>query len=130
QSLFQTGLAPRGNVNGHMNERTISKVFEDLRSADKILSKIPMSVATHDLRRALITHMSPKLHQYEIGGRQLSDRDISMITHADEGKRDTASLVYDKSERLDVKLKILSEWEKFCFDGYEMIRKERGLPPL
>lgn len=119
-----------GGMEGHMNERTISKVFEDLRSADKILSKIPMSVATHDLRRALITHMSPKLYQYEIGGRQLSDRDISMITHADEGKRDTASLVYDKSERLDVKLKILSEWEKFCFDGYEMIRKERGLPPL
>ena len=43
-----------------------------------------------------------------------------MITHLDEGRETTATLVYDKNEYLDVKLAILTEWQDYVVEGLNL----------
>lgn len=107
---------------GHMNERTVSAVLEDLRSDGGILEALPFTSSTHDLRKTFVTVMSPRLSHIVVSGVRLAPKDIKMITHDDEGRDTTASAVYDKNECLDTKYSILCEWEKWCFEGLELVK--------
>jgi integrase len=110
---------------GHMNERTMSEVLEDLRALGGILSGLPFSVSTHKLRKAFVSRMSSTMHKYVIGERRLTEKDIEMITHMDEGREGTASQVYDLNPHLDVKFEVLTEWEQWVLEGYHRV-KERA----
>lgn len=105
------------NVDSHISERTPSKMMELMRVGDGPFADSQIDPSTHDLRKAFVTHMTPRIHNYAVGGRSLTTVDIEMITHSDEGRENTASLVYDKNEYLDVKLAILTEWEQYVVDG-------------
>jgi len=115
-----------GGMDGHMNERTLSEVLEELRAPGGILHALPMRVSTHDLRKAFISQMGQTMHQYRIGQRVLETKDIDMITHRNEGRDTTATMIYDKNPYLPIKAKILSEWEQWCLEGYDIARKKYG----
>lgn len=108
-----------GRMDGHLNERTVSAKLEELRKPGGIFEKMPFNVATHDLRKAFTSVMRPRMSNYKLGERQLVEDDIEMITHADEGRDRTSSLVYDRNQYLDVKLKILGDWADYIWKGYE-----------
>lgn len=110
--------------NGHMNERTVSAVLEGLRSDGGILEALPFTPSTHDLRKTFVTVMSPRMSHIVVGGVRLTANDIKIITHEDEGRDTTASAVYDKNEYLDTKYSILCEWEKWCFEGLELVKND------
>lgn len=109
------------SMDGHLSERRVSKVIEDMRKDGGPLAGLAFAPSTHDLRRTLITVMGPRMHTYTIDGRTLSRKDVEMITHADEGREGTASLVYDKSEYLAVKHAVLSEWQAWVMEGLERV---------
>ncbi|NKL86990.1 hypothetical protein [Rhizobium leguminosarum] len=108
------------NIDGHISERTPSKMMELMRVADGPFADSQIGPSTHDLRKAFVTYMTPRIHNYAVGGRALTKDDIEMITHSDEGRETTATLVYDKNEYLDVKLAILTEWEQYVLEGLGM----------
>ncbi|TBZ97428.1 hypothetical protein [Rhizobium leguminosarum] len=108
------------NIDGHISERTPSKMMELMRVGDGPFVGSLIDPSTHDLRKAFITYLTPRIHNYSVGGRPLTKDDIQMITHSDEGRETTASLVYDKNEYLDVKLAILTEWEEYVVEGLGM----------
>ncbi len=105
------------NTDGHISERTPSKMMELMCVGDGPFADSLIDPSTHDLRKAFITYMTPRIHNYSVGGRVLMKDDIQMITHSDEGRETTASLVYDQNEYLDVKLAILTEWQQYLVDG-------------
>jgi len=109
-------------ADGHMNERTVSTVIEELRGEGGILEPLPFSPSTHHLRKAFTTTMIPRLSKFVVDGNRLTKNDIKMITHANEGRDTTATSVYDKNEYLDIKYKILCEWEQFCLEAYYKVR--------
>lgn len=109
-------------ADGHLNERTVSAVIEELRKPGKILSTLPFSPSTHDLRKCFTTVMAPKMAKFTVGDRRLTPDDVEMITHSNEGRSTTASAVYDQNEYLDVKLRILEEWEHWCMEGFDRVR--------
>lgn len=115
----------KGEMDSHMNERTVSAVLEKMRTEGGVLADIPFVPSTHDLRRAFVTVMSPKIPQYEIDGVRLRKKDIQIITHVDEGRDTTASAVYDKNSYLDTKYKILEEWQLWCMEGYYRVKASR-----
>ena len=90
-----------------------------------MLDALPFTPSTHDIRRAFVTTMSPRLSNFVVEGVRLKKSDISMITHANEGRNTTASAVYDKNEYLDTKYKILEEWEQWCLEGYYRIKNKK-----
>jgi integrase len=94
--------AGRG-MDGHMNERTMSEVLEDMRAPGSVLHGLPFSLSTHKQRKAFVSRMSATMHKYTIGDRRLSEKDIEMITHLDEGQEGTASQVYDLNLYLETK---------------------------
>lgn len=113
-----------GPMDGHMNERTVSTVLETLRDKDGILSTLPFSPSTHHLRRTFVTIMTPKMSSFTLDDRRLTADDVQIITHENEGRKTTASLVYDKNAYLDVKYKILEFWEQWCLEGYHNIKNK------
>jgi len=120
QRAFKNGQS----ADGHMNERTVSAVIEELRGEGGVLEALPFTPSTHDLRRAFVTTMSPKLSKFVVDGNRLKNSDIKIITHANEGRDTTASAVYDKNEYLDIKYKILEEWEQWCLKGYYKVKNK------
>lgn len=110
-------------MDGHMNERTMSDVLEDLREPGGVLSGLPFPVSTHKLRKAFVSRMSATMHKYRIGEQQLTEKHIEMITHLDEGREGTASQVYDQNPYLEIKWGVLSEWEQWVLEGYERVRQ-------
>ncbi|CAN7456967.1 hypothetical protein [Pararhizobium sp. LjRoot238] len=77
-------------VDGHISERTPSKMMELMRGEDGPFEGSLIDPSTHDLRKAFITYFTPRIHNYSVGGRQLTKDDIQMITHMDEGRETTA----------------------------------------
>lgn len=110
-----------GPMDGHLSERRVSKVIEDMRKEGGPLAGLPFAPSTHDLRRTLISVMGPRMSKYVVEGRSLTRKDVEMVTHADEGREGTASLVYDKSEYLAVKHAVLAEWQAWVMEGYERV---------
>lgn len=110
-------------MDGHISERVISGVLEKMRQPGGVLHGVQFDPSTHDLRRTFTTVMGPRMHEFKIGGRSLEPDDVEMITHANEGRDSTASLVYDKSEYLDIKHRILEEWQTWVMEGYEQAKK-------
>lgn len=119
QRVFRNG----GTADGHMNERTVSAVIEDLRGKGGVLEALPFKPSTHDLRRAFVTNMAPRMSGFVIDGVRLRPDDVKMITHADEGRSSTASAVYDKNAYLDTKYAILEAWEQWCLEGYDRVKR-------
>ena len=113
-------------MDGHLNERVVSRVLEGLRAPGKILSGLPFDPSTHHLRKTFVTVMAPRMSNFVLRDRRLTPDDVEMITHADEGRSSTASAIYDKNEYLDVKLEILFEWEQWCLEGYYRMREKLG----
>lgn len=108
-------------MDGHLSERRVSKVLEDMRAAGGPLAGLSFDPSSHDLRRTFVTVMGPRMHKYTVDGRTLTRADVEMITHANEGREGTASLVYDKSEYLAVKHAVLAEWQAWVMEGYEKV---------
>ncbi|MCZ7890468.1 tyrosine-type recombinase/integrase [Agrobacterium salinitolerans] len=107
-------------VQGHLNKRTFSAAIEDMRDEGGVFFGHPNPPSSHDVRYAFITRMGNEMHRFTIDGRRLSFRDIEIITHANEGKEGTASLIYDRSQALDVKEILLKEWQDYLMEGYRM----------
>lgn len=63
------------------------------------------------------------MHDFSVGEKRLTRDDVEMITHADEGRKTTATSVYDQHEYLDVKLRILEAFETWCLEGLELARR-------
>lgn len=116
-----------GKMDGHMNERTFSDVILRMRKPGGALKGIPFKVATHDMRKAFISTMSPTMHKYTVGERRLGEKDIEMITHEDEGREGSAWRIYNLDPYLDVKFAILSEWEHFVMEGLHKARLKMGI---
>ncbi|KAB1086194.1 tyrosine-type recombinase/integrase [Neorhizobium galegae] len=107
-------------VQGHVNKRTLSAAIESMRHEGGVFEGHPNPPSSHDARYAFVTRMGQEMHRFVIDGRRLQFRDIEIITHANEGKEGTASLIYDRSQALDVKEILLSEWREYLLEGYRM----------
>lgn len=108
------------DMNGHINERTVSEALEDLRKPGGIFEKMPFNVSTHDLRKAFTSVMRPRMSQFTLAGRTMIPKEIEMITHSNEGRESVSELVYDRNAYLDVKMEILTVWEQYVIEGYRM----------
>lgn len=108
------------DMNGHINERTVSEKIEDLRNSGGVFEKMPFNVSTHDMRKTFTSVIGPKMSMFELEGRKLSPREVVMITHLNEGRDSVSEKVYDRNVNLDVKLEILTLWERYVMDGYAM----------
>lgn len=104
----------------HINKRTVSVAMEAMREPGGVFHGSEISPSTHWLRKAFVSYMKPRMHEFSIGGKQLTKDDVKMITHINEGRDDTASAVYDLNDYLDVKLAILKRWEDYCMGGYTL----------
>ncbi|MGQ2910044.1 MAG: hypothetical protein ACT6QU_19065 [Aliihoeflea sp.] len=111
------------SMNGHMSERRVSAVLETMREPGGPLSALPFTPSSHHLRRTFISVMGPRMHDFSVGEKRLTRDDVEMITHADEGRKTTATSVYDQHEYLDVKLRILEAFETWCLEGLELARR-------
>jgi integrase len=110
-------------MDNHMSERRVSAVLEKMRAKGGPLAALPFTPSSHDLRRTFISVMAPRMHEFSVDGRPLKRDDVEMITHADEGRKTTATTVYDQHEYLDVKLRILEAFEAWCLEGVEMAKR-------
>ena len=108
------------DMNGHINERTVSEKIEDMRKPGGVFERMPFNVSTHDMRKTFTSVIGPKMSQFELEGRKLSPREVVMITHLNEGRDTVSEKVYDRNVNLDVKLEILTLWERYVMDGYAM----------
>lgn len=113
-----------GLMDGHLNERTVSALIEDLRAPGGMLANLPFTPKTHSLRKAFITTMATKMANFDIDGVQMRPEDVDRITHRNEGRSSTASAVYDKNAYLDAKLQILNFWEQWCLEGYYRVKEK------
>jgi hypothetical protein len=98
--------------------------MEAMRSEGGIFHKLDLQPSTHDLRKAFTTFMRPRMHEFHVGGKQLTSDDVRMITHANEGRDTTAAERYDLNDYLNVKLAILQRWEDYCMEGYTMFMQQ------
>lgn len=105
---------------GPTSGRQVSKVMERMRMKGGVFHGLDISPSTHDLRKAFVTHLKPRMHEFQVGGKSLTPDDIKMITHVNEGRADVASSVYDLNDYLDVKHAILTAWETYVMEGYRM----------
>ncbi|WP_276118018.1 site-specific integrase [Pararhizobium qamdonense] len=108
------------SMEGHINERTVSKAVEAMNAEDGVFYGVEFAVATHEIRRAFISQMRGRMGEFLIGNRQMEEDDIEIITHKNEGRDRCSSMRYDKTPYLDAKLSILRAWERYCMDGYHM----------
>lgn len=108
------------HMNTHVNERTVSEKIEDMRKPGGVFENMPFNVSTHDMRKTFTSVVGPKMSQFELEGRKLSPREVAMITHLNEGRDSVSEKVYDRNVNLDVKLEILTLWERYVIDGYAM----------
>jgi len=108
------------DMNGHINERTVSEKIEDMRKPGGVFEKMPFNVSTHDMRKTFTSVIGPKMSMFELEGRKLSPKEVVMITHLNEGRDSVSEKVYDRNVNLDVKLEILTLWERYVMDGYAM----------
>jgi hypothetical protein len=108
------------SLEGHINERTVSKAVEAMNHEGQVFHSVEFAVATHEFRRAFISQMRGRMSEFMIGNRQLEEDDVEIITHKNEGRDRCSSMRYDKSPYLDAKLSILKAWENYCLDGYRM----------
>ena len=108
------------DMNGHINERTVSEKIEDLRKPGGIFERMPFNVSTHDSRKTFTSVVSPKMSMFELEGRKLSPKEIVIITHKNEGRETVSQKVYDRNVYLDVKLEILTWWQDYVMEGYRM----------
>lgn len=111
-------------MDGHLNERTVSTVIEEMRVKGGMLENLPFTPSTHSLRRAFITTMTTKMSNFDLEGVQMRPEDVDRITHRNEGRSSTASAVYDKNAYLDAKLQILEFWEQWCLEGYDRVKRK------
>ena len=58
---------------------------------------------------------------------RLTREDVVILTHKNEGRESTATMVYDKSEYLDVKWALLSEWQTYVETGYQMYMQQKEM---
>lgn len=107
-------------MNGHINERTVSEKIEDMRKPGGVFEKMPFNVSTHDMRKTFTSVLGPKMSMFEYQGRKLSPDEVVIITHLNEGRNSVSEKVYDRNAYLDVKLEILTWWEQYVMDGYAM----------
>lgn len=112
--------------NRHIAERTISAVLEDLRAVGKPLESAPW-VASHDLRRAFVTHMRPRVNSLMPFRTISADDAIPMITRADEGREGLDETVYDQDPALPDKSKIMNEWARMVLEAYGKQMQDFGL---
>lgn len=115
-------------MDGHLSERRVSKVIEDMRENGGPLANMPFLPSTHDLRRTMVSVIGPRMHRFTVDGRTLTRKDVEMITHVNEGREGTAALIYDKSEYFDVKYSILEDWQAWIMEGYAAVVKKLGEP--
>lgn len=110
--LPQQRLRRNGDAGGsHIAERTLSDVLLTLRASGGPLASAPW-VATHDLRRAFVTHMRPRVKPLGL------DADaVPMITRADEGRYGLDETVYDQDPALPAKFAMLTEWDRLVKEG-------------
>lgn len=108
------------SMEGHVNERTVSKAVETMNLEGGVFFVVEFAVATHEIRRGFISQMRGRMSEFLIGNRQLEEDDIEIITHKNEGRDRCSSMRYDKTPYLDAKLSILRAWEQYCMDGYRM----------
>lgn len=105
---------------GPTSGRQVSKVLERMRLKGGVFYGLDISPSTHDIRKAFITYLRPRMHEFAVGGKSLTPDDIKMITHVNEGRADVASSVYDLNAYLDVKHAILTAWETYVMEGFRM----------
>jgi len=108
------------DMNGHINERTVSDKIEEMRQPGGIFERMPWNVSTHDLRKTFTTIVRPKMSMFELAGRPMLPKEIEMITHSNEGRESVSEKVYDRNVYLDTKMSILKWWEDFVMEGYRM----------
>jgi integrase len=113
------------DIEGHINERTVSEKIEDMRRPGGVFELMDWDVATHDMRKTFTSVMSPKLSQFQLEGRPLSPREITIITHQNEGRETVSQKVYDRNSYLDVKFAILAFWERYVLEGYRMYCEQK-----
>lgn len=108
----QQRLRRKGDSGGkHLSERLLNEVMEDLRAPGGPLATAPWA-ATHDLRRAFVTHMRPRVKALGL------DADaVPMITRADEGREGLDETVYDQDPALPAKSTMLVEWDRLVKEG-------------
>ncbi|AVA21950.1 hypothetical protein [Rhizobium sp. NXC24] len=105
---------------GHINVRTVSDGIEEMRKPGGVFELMPFDVSTHDLRKAFVSIVGPKMSQFTLRGRPMDAEEVTMITHKNEGRESVAQLVYDKNSYLDVKLEILVWWQEYVLEGHQM----------
>ncbi|KPF42993.1 tyrosine-type recombinase/integrase [Rhizobium sp. AAP43] len=115
---------------GPTSGRQVAKVMERMRLPGGVFHGLDISPSTQDLRKALVTHFKPRMHEFEVGGKPLTEDHIKIITHANEGRADVASSVYDLNAYLDVKHAILVEWERYVMEGYKIYTESHGAEQL
>jgi len=107
-------------MEGHINVRTVSDKIEEMRKPGGVFEMMPFNVSTHDLRKAFVSIVGPKMSQFILRGRPMDAEEVEMITHKNEGRESVAQLVYDKNSYLDVKLEILTWWQEYVLEGHRM----------
>lgn len=107
-------------MEGHINVRTVSDGIEEMRKPGGVFELMPFNVSTHDLRKAFVSLVGPKMSQFILRGRPMDAEEVEMITHKNEGRESVAQLVYDKNSYLDVKLEILTWWQEYVLEGHRM----------
>lgn len=112
---------------GHINVRTVSDGIEEMRKPGGVFELMPFNVSTHDLRKAFVSIVGPKMSQFILRGRQMDAEEVTMITHKNEGRESVAQLVYDKNSYLDVKLEILTWWQEHVLEGHRLYLASRDM---
>ncbi|TAW73023.1 hypothetical protein ELI16_14295 [Rhizobium ruizarguesonis] len=115
------------DMNGHINERTVSEALEDFRKPGGVFEKMPFSVSTHDSRKAFTSVMRPRMSQFTLAGRQMIPKEIEMITHSNEGRESVSELVYDRNAYMDVKMDILTAWQEYVLEAHRMYLASREM---
>ncbi|MBP2445152.1 tyrosine-type recombinase/integrase [Rhizobium leguminosarum] len=115
------------DMNGHINERTVSDKIEEMRLPGGVFELMPWNVATHDLRKSFTTIVKPKMSSFELAGRPMEPKEIVMITHANEGRQSVSEKIYDRNVYLDTKMAILLWWQDYVMDGYRLYCEQMSM---
>jgi integrase len=96
---------------GHMAERMINEILENFRKPGRPVASAPF-LATHDLRRAFVTHVGRRLR--DLG---LPEGATELVTRGDEGRVGLDARTYDLDVRMPEKWSMLKEWERLVKEG-------------